>query len=60
MRADTDREQETIEGLAFGSPEVDWLSPLRSACEAALSDVDQPALGRQRDGLRAANGVELF
>lgn len=30
------------------------------ACEAALSDVDQPALGRQCHGLRAPNGVELF
>jgi hypothetical protein len=28
MLTDTDREQETIEGLAFASPEVDWLSPL--------------------------------
>jgi hypothetical protein len=29
-------------------------------CEAALSDVNQPALGRQCHGLRAPNGVELF
>jgi hypothetical protein len=30
------------------------------AREAALSDVNQAALGRQRHRLRAANGVELF
>jgi hypothetical protein len=35
--------------------------PRRSRlCEAALSDVNQPALGRQCHGLRAPNGVELF
>jgi len=28
--------------------------------EADLSDVDQPALGRQGHGLGAADGVELF
>ena len=32
----------------------------RCAREAASSNVDQPALGRQYHGLRAANGVELF
>jgi hypothetical protein len=49
--------------IAPARPQLQWCNPAQEkACAwaAALADVDQPALGRQRHGLRAANGVELF
>jgi hypothetical protein len=53
-----------IRGLEYTRQSANPKSPRNQqrVCvqEAALSDVDQPALGRQRHGPRAADGVELF